>query len=241
MTRWKRRPCPFRIRTTAVKVTDQYQWLEDWQNAAVREWSDEQNAHARRFLDGLPDNEAIRSRVSKILSADTVSFGSVTARGGTFFAIKRQPPRHQPFLVAFNSLDNLDSESIILDPNKIDSTGHTSIDWYVPSHNGKLVAVSLSKGGSESGDVFVYDVASGEQVDETIPRVNGGTAGGDLAWLPDDTGFFYTRYPRGDERPEKDIDFYQQVYFHKLGVPTAQDRLRARRRIAANRWRSSWI
>src|SRR5262249_34332997 len=56
-----------------------------------------------------------------------------------------------------------------------------------------------------------------------IPRVNGGTAGGSVAWNAAGTGFYYTRYPRGNERPKKDLDFYQQVYFHKLGTPTAED------------------
>ena len=53
-----------------------------------------------------------------------------------------------------------------------------------------------------------------------MPRVNGGTAGGSVAWNADGTGFYYTRYPPGNERPKADLDFYQQVYFHKLGTPT---------------------
>jgi prolyl oligopeptidase len=54
--------------------------------------------------------------------------------------------------------------------------------------------------------------------------VQNGTAGGDLAWTPDGKGFYYTRYPRGNERPPEDADFYQQVWFHELGTPTEKDR-----------------
>src|SRR5205823_4906736 len=73
-------------------------------------------------------------------------------------------------------------------------------------------------------DLYVYDVASGKQVHEVIPRVHSGTAGGDVAWAPDGKGFFYTRYPRGKERPAEDMDFYQQLYFHELGTATEKDR-----------------
>jgi prolyl oligopeptidase len=59
---------------------------------------------------------------------------------------------------------------------------------------------------------------------EVVPRVNGGTAGGDLAWAPDGKGFFYTRYPRGNERAKEDSDFFQQLYFHELGTATDKDR-----------------
>jgi prolyl oligopeptidase len=85
------------------------------------------------------------------------------------------------------------------------------------------LAASLSKGGNESGTVWVWEVATGKKLADSIPRVNGGTAGGSLAWNADSTGFYYTRYPRAGERPEADLDFYQQVYFHKLGTPTEKD------------------
>src|SRR5262249_48063016 len=54
--------------------------------------------------------------------------------------------------------------------------------------------------------------------------VNGGTAGGSLAWTKDGKGFYYTRYPSPGERPPEDLTFYQQVYFHKLGTPVKDDK-----------------
>jgi prolyl oligopeptidase len=66
-------------------------------------------------------------------------------------------------------------------------------------------------------------VTTGEERGDVIPHVNGGTAGGSVAWAADGSGFFYTRYPREGERRAADLGFYQQVYFHKLGTPTAVD------------------
>jgi len=125
--------------------------------------------------------------------------------------------------VTLKSADVPASDRAIVDPNQIDAKGGTEIDFYEPSVDGKYVAVSLSKGGSESGDVHVYDVATGRTLADVIPRVNGGTAGGSLAWNGDGSGFYYTRYPRAGERPAPDLDFYQQVYFHRLGTKTEQD------------------
>ncbi|HLJ09654.1 MAG TPA: prolyl oligopeptidase family serine peptidase [Planctomycetaceae bacterium] len=210
-----------------VSVTDDYRWLEDGNDPAVRKWSDAQNAHARAFLDHLPHVAEIRARVTEIMSAKSIIYSSVEYRRGTLFAIQREPPKQQPFLIVVPSLDSLESLAgtrILVDPNAIDSKGATSIDWYVPSPDGKLAAVSLSHAGAEVGDVHVYETSSGRQVHEVIPRVNTGTAGGDLAWMPDGSGFFYTRHPREGERPPADIDFYQQAYFHKLGTPTEEDR-----------------
>jgi prolyl oligopeptidase len=207
-----------------VSVADDYRWLEDWNDSAVRQWSDTQNAHARSVLDTLPHVAAIRARVTEIMSARTVSFTGVEYRKGTYFAIQREPPKQQPFLIVLTSLDAPLKARILVDPNAIDHEGTTSIDWFVPSPDANVVAVSLSRAGTEAGDVHFFDTASGREADDYLPRVNTGTAGGDLAWLPDSSGVFYTRHPRGDERPPADMDFFQQVYFHKLGTPTADDR-----------------
>jgi len=207
-----------------VAVTDEYRWLETALDPAVSSWSDQQNAYARSVLDDLPHVDEIRARVTEILAAETVSYNAVVHAGGRLFAIKRQPPKQQPFLVVMRTPDAAATARVLVDPNTLDPTGGTAIDWFVPSPDGVLVAVSLSKGGSESGDLHLFETTTGHHVHEEIPRVNGGTAGGDIAWMPDGSGFFYTRYPRGDERPPADHDFYQQVYFHKLTTPTEQDR-----------------
>ncbi len=204
-------------------VRDDYRWLEDWNDPAVRAWSETQSAAARAVLDRLPHLAEIRARVEQIANFRSAGYGSLTKRGETLFAIKSEPPKQQPFLVAMRSPDDPASERVLVDPNAMGAKGSTAIDFYVPSLDGLLVAVSLSEGGSEAGGVQVYEVATGRQLPDLIPRVNGGTAGGDVAWNADGSGFFYTRYPRAGERAAADMDFYQQVYFHKLGTPTETD------------------
>lgn len=208
-----------------VKVVEDYRWLEDWSNPEVKAWSDAQNVKARAFLDGLPGVEGIRAQVTEIMSAKTTRYGGLVARGAKVFAMKNEPPKQQGFIVVLDSatLDG-SKERVVIDPNVIDPTGGTSIDWFRPSWSGNFIAVSMSSGGSESGDVHVFDVATGKETGEVIPRVNGGTAGGDLAWSASGKGFFYTRYPRAGERPAEDLSSYVQVYYHEIGTPTEQDR-----------------
>jgi prolyl oligopeptidase len=207
-----------------VKVIDDYRWLEPASSPEVREWTAQQNAHARAFLDPLPMRPAIVESLNRLYKSESTAFNALAFRAGVMFAIETQPPKLQSFLVTLASPDDPGSARAIVDPNMLDPGGSTSIDFYVPSLDGKLVAVSLSKGGSEEGSVSVFDVATGKRLPETIARVNGATAGGSVAWNGDSTGFWYTRYPRGGERPEADLNFYQQVYFHRLGAPVSDDK-----------------
>lgn len=206
-----------------VKVSDDYRWLENWDDPAVRAWSDGQNNRTRTYLDGLAVREPIRKWLREVANATSVSYFDIRLPRDVFFAMKVQPPKNQPFLITFKSLEDPASEHVILDPNQLNPKGTTAIDFYVPSPNGRLAAVSLSEGGSEEGTVHVYEVATGKETGDVVPRVNKGTGGGSVAWNADGSGFFYTRYPADGERSKQDADFYQQVYFHKLGSPLSSD------------------
>jgi hypothetical protein len=81
--------------------------------------------------------------------------------GSMLFGLKEQPPAEQPALITLKSADDPQPARVLLDPAKLDSTGKTTIDFYEPSRDGKLVAVSLSQGGSEDGTLYVYEVATG--------------------------------------------------------------------------------
>lgn len=206
-----------------VEVIDPYRWLERWDDPEVRAWSEAQNAYARNYLDRLPAYAGIRARVKEIADSAPVSYRSLAWRPGRLFAVKQQPPLNQPLVVMMPSADEPASEKIVLDLNAFDPAGATSLDWHVPSPDGRLVGVSLSRGGTESGDVHIFEADTGKPLADVIPRVNGGTAGGDMAWSPDGKGFYYTRYPREGERPAEDLGFYQEVWYHELGAPLDED------------------
>lgn len=206
-----------------VRVTDDYRWLEDWSNPETQAWSNAENKYARQYLDGIKGREQLREQLKAIESKPSARFFNLQYGGKQLFAMRQIPPKEQPFLVTLGSVDDLNSSRVVVDPAQIDASGHTAIDFFVPSHDGKYVAVSMSHGGSESGDVRIYETATGKALGETIPRVNGGTAGGSVAWNADDSGFYYTRYPHAGERPDADLNFYQQVWFHKLGSDAASD------------------
>ncbi len=205
------------------KVPDDYQYMESPTDTAVAAWASEENAYARSWLDHHPDRPAILSRVTALSHEEEPEYYLMKFEGGRYFVLKEQPPKQQPVLVTLTSVLDLKTERVVVDPNAIDPSGHTSMDFYVPSMDGKYVAVSLSQGGTEDGTLFLYETATGRKLADEIPRVNGGTAGGSAAWTSDLSGIYYTRYPAEGERPAEDLDFYQQVYYHKLGTPISAD------------------
>ncbi|MDQ3025139.1 MAG: prolyl oligopeptidase family serine peptidase [Pseudomonadota bacterium] len=205
-----------------IQVTDEYRWLEDGRDPAVRAWSEAQLGVTREALDALPLRKALRERLRNLFASAPVSYYAFHDRG-SFFAMKRQPPRNQPFLVAMKSPGDVASERILLDPNEVDAKGTTAIDFFVPSLDGKYVAVAISERGSEDGSAHVIEAATGKRLPDVVPRVQYPTGGGSIAWDAKGTGFYYTRYPQGTERAPEDANFYQQVYFHKLGTPPASD------------------
>ena len=131
-------------------------------------------------------------------------------------------------------MDDLSSERVLLDPNQLDPSGGTAIDFFVASLDGSKVAISISKGGSERGDLYIYDVETAGPLPDVITRVQVPTGGGSFAWTENNDGVYYTRYPRPSECPEEDLDFYQQVYLHKIGQPESGRHLHHRQGFSEN-------
>lgn len=197
-----------------VTVTEDYRWLEDAATAETVAWGKVQQDRYDAYFGGIGWRAALRARVGQLLASRETAYQQLQPGGGTFFALKAQAPRQQPFLVALTGLGDTATERVVVDPDAIDPSGETTIDFFVPSPDGAKVAVSLSGHGTEDGTLHIFDAGTGEVVDEPIPHVS--LAGGSMAWRQDGRGFWYTRCadPAG---------FRKQVWFREIGAPA--DRL----------------
>ena len=66
----------------AIKVTDDYRWLENWDNPEVKQWSAAQNARTREYLDRLASRPAIKERLTQLISASSARYFNLQFRGG---------------------------------------------------------------------------------------------------------------------------------------------------------------
>jgi prolyl oligopeptidase len=205
-----------------VTVSDPYRWLEKTADPKVHAWSAAQDARTRKYLDELPQRAPIFKQLLSQISATSSSYHGLRAVGAAVFAYYSQPPKQQPMIALLTNAANPSLARVIVDPNAINPKGTTAIDWFVPSPDGKILAVSMSENGSEDGTLHLFDVTSGKELGPLIPRVQYPTGGGSLEWRADAKGFWYTRYP-GPERPAPEQHFFQQVYFHMLGDDPSKD------------------
>jgi prolyl oligopeptidase len=206
-----------------VVVVDDYQWLEDAAAPAAREWTRLENERTRTYFAQLPFRAGIAQQLTQLRGEESARYSGLQERKGRIFAMRFKPPAQQPVLVRLSSLAAPALWRTVFDPNAFNTNGTTAIDWYVPSPDGRVVAVCLSESGSEQGTLHFFEVDSGRKLADEIPRVQFPTGGGSAAWTADGAGVFYTRYPHQGERPEADLDFYQQVWLHRLGTPLADD------------------
>lgn len=214
---------PRMVRDTmhGVVVEDPYRWLEA-DSPEVKAWATQQSTHAQRVLDGLPEIEALRQELAAIYKAPITTYSGLDRAGGKLFAYRKQPQNEQVELIVFDDVAKVAEARLVLDPTAAGSTTR-AIDWWVPSPDGTKVAISMSEKGSEKGDLSIVDL-DGKLLEPVIPNVYRGTGGGSVAWAPDGKGLYYTRYPSAGEKPDAELDFWLQVYFHELGKPAASDR-----------------
>jgi prolyl oligopeptidase len=200
-------------RLHGIAVADPYRWLEDGDSPEVRTWVEKQNAFTRSVLDGLPGREKIHDRLGTLLE---IGFqGTPAPVKGRYFYTRREGQQNQPVLYVRDDLKG--KERALLDPNQLAADGSVALDWWYPSRDGRLLAYGLSRHGNEQSTLRVRDVATGKDRGDVIGR----TRACSLTWLPDGSGFYYTRYPADPNKGED--NYHRHVFFHKLGTDPATD------------------
>ena len=199
------------------RVADPYRWLEQGGSPETQAWTAAQNALTESYLAGIAARPRIRERLEVLLAIGSLSVP--TPARGRYFYQYRDGRQNQPILYVREGAGGADR--VLLDPNRLSAEGTTALDWYHPSEDGRLLAYGLSDDGSEQSVLHILDVRSGETLPDRIPH----TRAADVAWLPDGSAFYYTRYPAPGEVPEGEEPYHRAVYFHRLGADPADDPL----------------
>ena len=201
-----------------VEVADPYRWLEDGESAEVRAWTEAQNTHTRDVLRRVPGREVISRELERVLRTGTVN--APEPRGQRYFYTRRDPRQNQPVLYVRDSLFKATGrERALVNPNTLSAEGTTALDWWYPSNDGKLLAYGLSSSGDEISTLHVLDVATGTDLSDRITR----TRAASVAWLPDSSGFYYTRLPAPGTVPKEEETYHRRVFLHRLGADAERD------------------
>ena len=198
-------------------IVDPYRYLEDVNNPQTQKFVAEENAYTRSVLDPLPGRERIHKRLSELLAIGTL--GTPQVGGEWFFYTRRDAGQNQPVLYARKGVSGEDRP--LLDVNRLSKDALVALDWWYPSHDGRYVAYGISQNGSEESTLHVMETATGKELPDAIDR----TRYSSVAWLKDDSGFYYTRHPKKGDVPAGEEVYYPKVFFHRLGSDPAHDPL----------------
>ena len=198
-----------------VKVADPYRWLENGDSAESQQYVREQAAYTRSILDKLPGRETIHARLTELLTIGALSTPHIG--GPYYFYRRRDGNQNQPVLYVREGLNGKDR--VLIDPNTLAADGTISLDWWYATHDGKYVAYGTSPSGSEISTLHVIETATGKALPDVIPQTRAASVG----WKPDDSGFYYTRYPKKGEVAAGQEMYNRHVFYHALGTDPAKD------------------
>jgi prolyl oligopeptidase len=199
------------------KLTDPYRWLENSSDQEAQQWVGDELAYTRSVLDPLPGRDELHKRLGELLSIGTISAPQIG--GKYYFYTKREGTQNQPVLLVREGLAGKDGE--LVDVNQLAADGTVALDWWTPSEDGRYVAYGTSPSGSEMSTLRVIETATGKLLTESIER----TRAASIAWKLDNSGFYYTRYPKKGDVAEGQEVYNRHVFYHALGSDPAKDPL----------------
>ncbi len=199
-----------------TKVADPYRWLEDPDSEETKAWVEEQNQITFSYLGEIPVREQIKQRLTQLWNYE--KYGSPFKEGDRYFYFKNDGLQNQSVLYTLTSLDA--EPTVLLDPNTLSEDGTIALSGLSITEDGKLMAYGLSTSGSDWIEWKVRDVEAGNDLSDHLKWVKfSGTS-----WTHDGEGFFYSRYDEPNEATKlEDINYYQKLYYHKLGTPQSED------------------
>ena len=198
-----------------TKVLDNYRWLENGNSPETQKWVEQEMSYTRGMLDRLAGRDAIHKRLTELLSIGSVTQPVIAGRH--YFYTRREGMQNQPILYVREGLNGPDR--VLVDANQLAADGTIALDWFQPSENGKYVAYGTSPSGSEMSTLHIIETKTGTVLPDTIER----TRAASIAWTPDNTGFYYTRYPKKGDVPAGQEMYNRHVFYHELGDDPDQD------------------
>jgi len=183
-------PRPVQDTYFGVTLSDPFRYFENRDDPEVSRWMRVQADYTRAVLDQIPGRGRLAERINTLDDAVAARVVEVQRRPGElYFYEKRGAADNQFKLYVRKGLKG--AERLLVDPEAIGRKAGRphAINYFAASHNGRLVAYGISAGGSEMAEIHVIDTATGKRVMGPISRARYGG----VAWLPDDSGFFFTR------------------------------------------------
>ncbi len=207
------------------KIVDPYRYLENPNDPDTKLYVEQELSYTRAILAPLPGRDKINARLSQLLEIGAV--GTPQMGGKYYFYTRREGNQNQPILYVREGMNGepgaglSTKDRVLVDVNKMSTDGTVALDWWFAAEDGKYVAYGTSPSGSEISTLRVIETASGKLLPDSIER----TRAASLAWKRDDSGFFYTRYPKKGDVPEGQEVYNRHVFYHALGADPAQDPL----------------
>jgi prolyl oligopeptidase len=199
-----------------VRVPDPYRWLEDPASEETVRWVDAQNALTRSYLDGAVRDELV-VRLTRLY--DFPRTGVPFKRGRRYFHTHNAGLQDQPVLYVQDEVEA--GRRVLIDPNAMGADGPVALTALAVNEQGTLAAYGLSHRGSDRQEIFLRDVATGADLADRLEWVKFAS----IAWVRDGNGFYYTRFPEPGTVPSGDENYFNTVWYHRVGDAQAADRL----------------
>jgi prolyl oligopeptidase len=203
-------------------VSDPYRWMEE-DTPTLRRWVREQHEHTMAQLSGLPARQNVRRRLEELMRAPAT--GAFIKAGTRNFFRQRVDGRELPALFCRDEPHG--AARLLIDPNKFSADQSVALADVHPSRDGSLIAYRLSSSGSSCMPLHVTDVESGIALPDVIPGEVNPVAHAwhtknRVAWLPDNSAFYYTRCPTATAAEAR---FNHKLFFHRLGEDWRNDEM----------------
>ncbi len=198
-----------------TEVPDPYRWLEDDASEETAAWVKAQNKVTDYYLKRLPGRAKLLERLKEVANYEKVGT-PWREKNGKWYQYRNNGLQNQSVLY---EMDSPEAEArVFLDPNTLSEDGTVALKGCYFSHDGKYMAYTISRSGSDWEEIFLMDAETLELLPDHIEWAKFTEA----AWYKD--GFYYSAYDKpGEDHAYSGKNEGHKIYYHKIGTPQSED------------------
>lgn len=199
-----------------IEVNDPYRPLENDTSATTLKWVEAERNVTEDYLSKIPFRDSLRKRLTSLF--DYHKSGMPSKHHGWYYFYENDGLQNQSIL--YRTRKPGEEAEIFLDPNKLSDDGTVALTGISFSNDGKYVAYTISRSGSDWTEIYVMDTATRNLLPDHIEWAKFTNA----EW--DGDGFYYSAYDRPTDGKEfSNANENHRIYYHKLGTAQSDDKL----------------
>jgi len=197
-----------------IKVTDNYQWLENTSDLDVSDWVKKQNKISLKYLKKLANSNRSNARIKELRWYEMNYDSKTEYKKNDKMYYRLMYPGRNSLANIYYKKGNKGQYEKLIGPTSISRKDRINFKRLTPSNNDRFLAYQYNRNGSDWKEIKIVGIKKRHYFKEVLKEV----LSPQINWYGQ--GFFYVKHKYNAKKVSRT---FPEVLYHNLDTPQSED------------------